>query len=675
MDDAAAFLGSYKQALAQEVVAGGIWPPELVGLYEPESCLKHSGAKEVYLVTDRRTGGRVVLRASDLDAGERADVEHVILSRLDFPGIPKTYGTFVKDGRSYLAREYFEGEPLDQVIARGTFTPPQILQIARQVCAILGYLHAQDPPVIHRDIKPQNIILRPDGSIGLTDFGIARTYKASSTSDTQQMGTLLYAPPEQYGYAQSSPQTDIYALGIVMIYLATGYPDRRDFSTRIADARLRSLIEKCIAFDPQDRFQNVQQVLRRIDSFKTRRLRRALGIAAACCAVVLLVVGGWFVANNLLGGERQPAGTVLGQGDGTGNEEDGSGGADGSGADGSGAGGAGGSDGDGTPGTTGTPGTPSEDSDFLSALSNADYSSINNPRPGTHNWLYDYNYAGNLQGNINNGGFAASADNGSSLFVISDGSIYKLNNKGDVVAEVYSGGAKGGLNICGTNLYFTDTRGTIRRIELRVGFNVTTFEDIRADKIYFDNGRLYYTDILDNLSLYTCKTNGATPTLTDVAAQAYYSNIVEGVRFYCDGTDGNRIYARELSTGKTALVFDKPATWISVWNGRIYFGDSTESCLSSIKLDGSDYQVVYGQPCYYLVASTRGIFAVDAIKNELFVVGFNSGNHQVLLDESVEFCVAGDWVVYRNRNSDTVLGMVRQDGTESKLFPAPAATG
>jgi len=618
MEDAETFLGSYKEALTEEVSSGGLWPPELLAYYEPESCLKHSGAKEVYLACDRRTGARVVLRASDLDAGERADAEHAILSRLDFPGIPKTYGTFIKEGRSYLCREYFEGEPLDQLIARGTLAPDQIYPIARQICTILGYLHEQVPPVIHRDIKPQNIICRPDGSIGLTDFGIARTYKEGSSSDTQYMGTLLYAPPEQYGYAQSSPQTDIYALGIVLVFLATGSPDRRDLSRRIVDSPLRSLIEKCIAFDPADRFQNVQQVIRRIDSFKTRKTRITLGIIAACFAALLLAAGAWFLATQLLG-EGLPLA-----------------------------------------------GISSQNNAFLVEAASGEFPDANEPRLDSSSRLYDYNTGGNLQGNINIGGFAVTADDGKTLFVIDKGNIYKLDDTGAILSQVFAGSAQGGLNYYENCLYFYEENGTMHRLDLGSGEDFV-FGGMAAQGIYFDSGTLYFLNSYDFLRLYTVGVDGSFPALVDDNAQTVYGNVVDGIHYYVDSGRGNRIYARELSSGNRTLVYNRSVIWTSVWNGRIYFLDDERACLASVALDGSDFKVVYGNPCYYVVASARGIFAMDAIEQKLIAVDATNAKSRLLMDREVEFCVAGNWVVYRDFDSNTILGLVSQDGSVSRL--------
>lgn len=634
MGDAEAFLGSYKEALTEEV-SSGIWPLELVAIYEPESCLKHSGAKEVYLVTDKRTGGRVVLRASDLDAGERADVEHTILLRLNYPGVPKTYGTFIKEGRSYLAREYFEGEPLDEVIARGVMQTPQIFKVARQICTILGYLHAQNPPVIHRDIKPQNIILRPDGSIGLTDFGIARTYKEDSLSDTQYMGTLLYAPPEQYGYAQSSPQTDIYALGIVLIYLATGSPDRRDIGRRIANPQLRSLIEKCIAFDPKARFQNVDAVVKRITSTKTRKPRIIMGAVTGCLALTLVGIGIWQLATSgLLGSgiteeHAQANGGTIGQ-------------------------------------TTGQ--NLVDATSLLAEVSSADYPSTSDPRIGSTSWLYDYNNDGNLQGNINNGGFAVAADYGNTTYIASDDAIYKIDAEGNILEQIYSGSVYGSLNIYDEVLYFPEYNGSVVKIPLATG-EESSLSALSAEYLFFDNGRLYLTDLLDGLNLYSVTTDGAQSSLVSDATEAHYTNVVDGIRYYTDSTDGKRIYAQDLATGQRALIYDSPANWLSVCNGRIYFDDDTPGRLASINLDGTDYQVIYDQPCYYINATSHGVFAINALTKELFVVDAITYESAVVLDEGeVQFCLAGGWVFYRNTYSNTILGMVREDGTDQRAL-------
>jgi hypothetical protein len=458
------------------------------------------------------------------------------------------------------------------------------------------------------------------------------------------MGTLLYAPPEQYGYSQSSPQTDIYALGIVLIYLATGSPDRRNLPRRITDPQLRSLIEKCIAFDPKARFVNVGQIIKRINGMKTRKFRIAGGVAAGCLALALMGVGIWqavlaIQASGFVGQTQTPGQTQVN-------------------------------------GQTQTPQQNLVDaSTLLGEIANADYPSSSDPQIGSTNWLYDYNNDGNLQVNINNGGFAVSADYGNTIYVASGSTIYKLDSEGNILEEVYSGNSSGlhSLSIYSYTLYFSEYNGIIHSINLDTGAESTFNNTINADRIYFDNGRMYYTNRIDALNLYSIKADGTSLALVSAVANAHYTNVVDGFRYYADENDGSRIYAQNLTTGETALVFDSPVIWVSVCNGRIYFEDDMAGRLASIRLDGSDYQVVYDQPCYYINATPRGIFAINAITSQLVVVSPGGGEKVVLdIGEPVQFCVAGGWVFYRNSNEDTLLGMVREDGTDHRDFDPQA---
>ena len=222
------FLSDYAETLSQNVEQMP-WPQPVLDTYEFENCLKHRDGRGVYLVVDRRTGGRAILRVSEKQRGDAerpVDAEWAILSQLSHPGLPQVYGSWSTPTHSIMAREFIQGQALDAVVARGLFSYKDMLTVAIKLCEVLGYLHVQNPPIIPRDVKPQNIILCPDGSIKLIDFGIARVFKQTADSDTVFAGTVPYAPPEQYGFAQTTPLTDIHALGITMIYMLTGSPDR-----------------------------------------------------------------------------------------------------------------------------------------------------------------------------------------------------------------------------------------------------------------------------------------------------------------------------------------------------------------------------------------------------------------------------------------------------------------
>jgi hypothetical protein len=650
MSDADAFLGTYKDALKQEVETGG-WPSEFSGIYAPESCLKHSGDKKVYLVIDRRTGGRAILRASDLDANERADVEYQILSRLDFPGVPKAYGIFVRDGRSYLSREYFSGEPLDQVIARGTMQTAQIYATARQLCAILEYLHTQVPPVIHRDIKPQNIIMRSDGTIGLTDFGIARTYKEGSSSDTSFAGTMPYAPPEQYGFAQSSAQTDIYALGIVLIYLATGSPNRQDLARRIPDASLRGLIEKCIALDPKDRFQNVGQVVKRIDSMKTRKLRLAAGILAAVFALILVGVGAYLGITTMLDSLRDIPSDLS------------------------------------VAGNDVVPDYP-EGSDPLT------YENPLIAKSTGAAMLYDYNNDGNLDGNLNNEGFAVG--NGLWFFIIDQDvsneyggeldHLYRIDDEEAVPEKLYESSWIDSLNIYDHNVYFGCAEGLMRYDGYEEEMNLLTGGDVR--RVFFDDGKLYYLQgESNNCTLRTIGTDGRGDRQVIDHAISYTDacfSFCDGVFYYTVPEEGSRLYAYDLSAGTETVFLNRRVEEFSICNGNIYFVyKGVNDTLLRMNIDSGTIVELSPYAYYQINASPKGLFAVNCVglnsimdpsitdegKFRLEVMDGNGGNiHAIRTGYIGNYCLANDWIFYYSEQDGFALRMMRLDGMDDQLF-------
>ena len=144
-------------------------------------------------------------------------MEASLLSKLDHPMIVDIVDIITTDKYIYVVMDYVEGVSLDKVIREeGPQSEENVQDWTMQICDALDYLHKQDPPIIYRDMKPSNIMLRPDGYVKLIDLGVAREYKDQSKKDTIAFGTEGYAPPEQYGKAQTDPRADIYALGATM---------------------------------------------------------------------------------------------------------------------------------------------------------------------------------------------------------------------------------------------------------------------------------------------------------------------------------------------------------------------------------------------------------------------------------------------------------------------------
>lgn len=148
-----------------------------------------------------------------------------LLKHLEHDNLPKVIDAFTYNNRHYMVMDLIEGETLTEIINQAQKPIPEADVVAwgSQLCLVLHYLHNQQPPIIYRDLKPDNIMVE-NGRIKLIDFGIARSFKENKKKDTVHLGTSGYAAPEQYAQAnqQSDAQTDIYALGATLHHLLTG---------------------------------------------------------------------------------------------------------------------------------------------------------------------------------------------------------------------------------------------------------------------------------------------------------------------------------------------------------------------------------------------------------------------------------------------------------------------
>ncbi|MBR1741570.1 MAG: phosphotransferase, partial [Lachnospiraceae bacterium] len=197
------FLAEYEQKVMN-------LPPELKE-YTIESMLHESANGATYrLVKD--DGTRAVLKVRPLSKKELLKDEAKILQSLDADGhmAPRLYLSFTDEQYAFLVREFLEGVTLEEYYEKhGDLSEDALCFIGQSLCLCVAGLQEQKPPIIHRDIKPQNCILTPDGQIRLMDFDTARTYKDKQDSDTRFLGTKTTAAPEQYGFAQSDVRTDL----------------------------------------------------------------------------------------------------------------------------------------------------------------------------------------------------------------------------------------------------------------------------------------------------------------------------------------------------------------------------------------------------------------------------------------------------------------------------------
>jgi len=264
------------------------------------------GMGAVYKAEDTQLGNRLValkeMRQGGMNAQElqqAADAfrqEATMLARLQHPNLPSIFDHFEEHGRWYLVMSFLEGETLKDYLSRhpmGKLSLNEALQIGIQLCTVLGYLHQQRPaPIVFRDLKPANIMRTSDGHIYLIDFGIARHFKPDQTRDTAHYGSAGYAPPEQYGQAQTTPRSDVYSLGVVLHQMLSGYnPSAAPFQfpplrTRFAaiPIELEALITQMLNLDQNKRPPDVlvvRQILQKLVTAPDQSASRLPPMAAA----------------------------------------------------------------------------------------------------------------------------------------------------------------------------------------------------------------------------------------------------------------------------------------------------------------------------------------------------------------------------------------------------------
>ncbi len=263
--------------------------PIITERYQLGQLLGSGGMGSVYLAHDLRLRRDVAIKVCSTrnlppaEAQSAADLfatEALTLARLHHPNLTAVWDYFHQDSDWFLVMEYVPGQTLRNLLRGqgGKLPAQQALEYAGQLSVVLTYLHSHTPPVVFRDLKPSNIMVTPDGTLKLIDFGIARLFSPGKAADTAQFGTPGYAPPEQYG-GQTEPRSDVYSLGVVVHQMLTGYnPLGNAFTTPLArslDPTLSPAVEEVLAraTSPElaQRFPSVADFL--------MALRRALGSA------------------------------------------------------------------------------------------------------------------------------------------------------------------------------------------------------------------------------------------------------------------------------------------------------------------------------------------------------------------------------------------------------------
>lgn len=284
------------------------------GKYEILTEIGHGGMSVVYLAMDTHLNKQwAVKEIKKKGSGKNDEIvvnsllaEANMLKRLDHPSLPRIVDIIDNGITIYVVMDYIEGESLDKILAEYGAQPEElVIGWAKQLCDALSYLHSQKPPIIYRDMKPANVMLKPEGNIKIIDFGIAREYKEQSLADTTVLGTKGYAPPEQYS-GQTDARSDIYALGMTMHHLLTGIDPRtgeayapvRMWNPEVSEG-MEMIIDKCVQPAAEHRYQNCQDLLYDLEhpelitrDYKRKQKRKLNCFITSVILAVVMVISG-----------------------------------------------------------------------------------------------------------------------------------------------------------------------------------------------------------------------------------------------------------------------------------------------------------------------------------------------------------------------------------------------
>src|SRR5271154_5942060 len=244
--------------------------------YKIERLLGGGGMGMVYLAHDQRLANRpcaikemvdhFIDQAQRIEANEYFAREADTLAQLKHQAIPAITDRFELANRHYLVMEYVEGRNLEEdLAARGAPLPEGlVIDVARQLCDVLAYLHGLSPPIIYRDMKPSNVMLTSKGRAVLVDFGIARLFKAARKGT--MIGTLGFAPPEQYK-GDIDPRSDIYSLAATLHYMLTArdpekfppfsFPKIKELRPELSN-NLAAAIDSALSYGVEGRPQTIE---------------------------------------------------------------------------------------------------------------------------------------------------------------------------------------------------------------------------------------------------------------------------------------------------------------------------------------------------------------------------------------------------------------------------------
>lgn len=221
--------------------------------YQFVRLLKCTDKTEICVYRHKELGRQIVKRT----LYGSAEV-YSVLRTLSHPNIANVYDVVCDGTKITVLEEYVDGQTVADYLQTGLYSPSGVRKVISSLCDALDLLHSHQ--IIHKDIKPENVMIDSNGNVKLIDFDAARIYKLFQSQDTQAIGTMGYAAPEQYGINQTDERTDIYAIGVLMNVMLTGQPPE----IRLYNGRLKRVIVKCTQTIPDNRYQNVKELKRNL---------------------------------------------------------------------------------------------------------------------------------------------------------------------------------------------------------------------------------------------------------------------------------------------------------------------------------------------------------------------------------------------------------------------------
>lgn len=246
--------------------------------YEIRKKIGSGGMSRVFLSYDNHLDKNWAIKCIRMDNVVNGLFEAKVLRHLEHRCLPRIVDVGSIDEYVFLVMDYVEGKTLGQMLNENkTFSEEDVVSIALDILDALNYLHQQSPPIIYRDMKPDNVMMTNDGKIKIIDFGIAREKKDGADGDTVALGTWGYAAPEQFGgQGQSDERTDIYCLGATIYHLVTGknpceppyhmYPIRQ-INKELSEG-LESIIIKATKSNPLERYDGCSSMITDLENYQ-----------------------------------------------------------------------------------------------------------------------------------------------------------------------------------------------------------------------------------------------------------------------------------------------------------------------------------------------------------------------------------------------------------------------